>query len=154
MRDSRNTQDKTSDPSRIVAVKIGLASPDDILKWSKGEVKKPETINYRTFRPEKDGLFCAKILVMLESTPGLSITSNLKYADEFLSKILPKFNFFLSFKDIEKGNLILPRDIEDKSETNAEVVASGPAPSPWITLCPTGFPSIITAFKTPSMLAI
>ena len=61
MRDSRNTQDKTSDPSRIVAVKIGLASPEDILKWSKGEVKKPETINYRTFRPEKDGLFCAKI---------------------------------------------------------------------------------------------
>ncbi len=61
MRDSRKTQEKSIDPSSIVAVQIGLASPDDILNWSKGEVKKPETINYRTFRPEKDGLFCAKI---------------------------------------------------------------------------------------------
>jgi DNA-directed RNA polymerase beta' subunit len=61
MRDTRNNQDKTIDPSGIVAVQIGLASPEDILSWSKGEVKKPETINYRTFRPEKDGLFCAKI---------------------------------------------------------------------------------------------
>ena len=42
-------------------IKIGLASPDKILSWSFGEVKKPETINYRTFKPERDGLFCAKI---------------------------------------------------------------------------------------------
>ncbi|MCC5792063.1 MAG: DNA-directed RNA polymerase subunit beta' [Legionellaceae bacterium] len=42
------------------AIKIGLASPDLIRSWSYGEVKKPETINYRTFRPERDGLFCAK----------------------------------------------------------------------------------------------
>lgn len=42
------------------AIKIGLASPDHIRSWSYGEVKKPETINYRTFRPERDGLFCAK----------------------------------------------------------------------------------------------
>ena len=40
-----------------VAVKISLASPEDIRGWSYGEVKKPETINYRTYRPEKDGLF-------------------------------------------------------------------------------------------------
>src|SRR6187399_70180 len=43
------------------AIKIGLASPEKIRSWSHGEVKKPETINYRTFKPEKDGLFCAKI---------------------------------------------------------------------------------------------
>ncbi|MBU0604652.1 MAG: DNA-directed RNA polymerase subunit beta' [Gammaproteobacteria bacterium] len=43
------------------AITIGLASPDKIRSWSYGEVKKPETINYRTFKPERDGLFCAKI---------------------------------------------------------------------------------------------
>ena len=43
------------------AIKIGLASPEKILEWSRGEVKKPETINYRTLKPEKDGLYCEKI---------------------------------------------------------------------------------------------
>jgi DNA-directed RNA polymerase subunit beta' len=43
------------------AIRIGLASPEMIRSWSFGEVKKPETINYRTFKPERDGLFCAKI---------------------------------------------------------------------------------------------
>src|SRR3569832_897435 len=43
------------------AIRIGLASPNKIRSWSFGEVKKPETINYRTFKPERDGLFCAKI---------------------------------------------------------------------------------------------
>src|SRR5689334_22956364 len=42
-------------------ISIKIASPDVIRSWSKGEVKKPETINYRTFKPEKDGLFCEKI---------------------------------------------------------------------------------------------
>src|SRR5271154_3926626 len=42
-------------------IKISLASPDQILRWSHGEIKKPETINYRTFKPERDGLFCARI---------------------------------------------------------------------------------------------
>src|SRR3984885_3879379 len=42
-------------------IRISLASPDQILRWSHGEVKKPETINYRTFKPERDGLFCARI---------------------------------------------------------------------------------------------
>ncbi|MDD4881177.1 MAG: DNA-directed RNA polymerase subunit beta', partial [Gallionellaceae bacterium] len=50
------TQDEEFD-----AIKIGLASPEKIRSWSFGEVKKPETINYRTFKPERDGLFCAKI---------------------------------------------------------------------------------------------
>ena len=48
-------------PVSFDAIRISLASPETILKWSRGEVKKPETINYRTFRPERDGLFCAKI---------------------------------------------------------------------------------------------
>ena len=43
------------------AVKVRLASPDTIRSWSRGEVKNPETINYRTYRPEKEGLFCEKI---------------------------------------------------------------------------------------------
>ena len=46
---------------RFDSIQIRLASPEDILKWSRGEVKKPETINYRTFKPEKDGLFCERI---------------------------------------------------------------------------------------------
>ncbi len=43
------------------AISIGLSSPEKIRSWSYGEVKKPETINYRTFKPEREGLFCAKI---------------------------------------------------------------------------------------------
>ncbi|GMW02716.1 MAG: DNA-directed RNA polymerase subunit beta' [Candidatus Hydrogenedentota bacterium] len=46
---------------RFDSLQIRLAGPEDILKWSRGEVKKPETINYRTFKPEKDGLFCERI---------------------------------------------------------------------------------------------
>ena len=52
---------KNEDKGGFDAIKIGLASPEKILSWSYGEVKKPETINYRTFKPERDGLFCAKI---------------------------------------------------------------------------------------------
>src|SRR3989344_678312 len=53
---------KSDDKHQIFnAVKISIASPEQILKWSHGEVLKPETINYRTQKPEKDGLFCEKI---------------------------------------------------------------------------------------------
>ncbi len=52
---------KPKDPLSFNSVRIALASPEKIRSWSKGEVKKPETINYRTFKPERDGLFCAKI---------------------------------------------------------------------------------------------
>ena len=58
------TAAETSNYDRINdygAVRISLASPHDIRSWSFGEVKKPETINYRTYRPEKDGLFCERI---------------------------------------------------------------------------------------------
>ncbi len=52
---------KPKDPNSFKAVRISLASPEKIREWSYGEVKKPETINYRTFKPERDGLFCARI---------------------------------------------------------------------------------------------
>ena len=52
---------KPTDPRLYTGVKVSLASPDQIRQWSFGEIKKPETINYRTFKPEREGLFCAKI---------------------------------------------------------------------------------------------
>ncbi|MCI9378136.1 MAG: DNA-directed RNA polymerase subunit beta' [Eubacterium sp.] len=55
------TKKETYQPIAFDAIKIGLASPEKIREWSRGEVKKPETINYRTLKPEKDGLFCEKI---------------------------------------------------------------------------------------------
>ncbi len=61
MKDLLNFFDKPKDPVSIEAVSIRMASADTIREWSFGEIKKPETINYRTFKPEKDGLFCAKI---------------------------------------------------------------------------------------------
>ena len=48
-------------PGDIAALQLRVASPEKVLSWSYGEVKKPETINYRTLKPERDGLFCAKI---------------------------------------------------------------------------------------------
>ena len=50
-----------ADASTFSKIRIGIASPDEIRSWSYGEIKKPETINYRTFRPERDGLFCERI---------------------------------------------------------------------------------------------
>ena len=52
---------QTQGDEQFDVIKIGLASPEKIRSWSFGEVRKPETINYRTFKPERDGLFCAKI---------------------------------------------------------------------------------------------
>jgi DNA-directed RNA polymerase subunit beta' len=56
-----NLFEKPKDPTSFEAIRIRIASPEKIRSWSHGEVKKPETINYRTFKPERDGLFCAKI---------------------------------------------------------------------------------------------
>ena len=61
MRDLYNLFEKPKDPLGFNAIRIAIASPDKIREWSFGEVKKPETINYRTFKPEKDGLFCGRI---------------------------------------------------------------------------------------------
>ncbi|MDR1308406.1 MAG: DNA-directed RNA polymerase subunit beta', partial [Deltaproteobacteria bacterium] len=61
MEDVKSFFTKPKDPISFNRVRIALASPEKIKEWSHGEVKKPETINYRTFKPERDGLFCAKI---------------------------------------------------------------------------------------------
>ncbi|MEM1191699.1 MAG: DNA-directed RNA polymerase subunit beta' [Pseudomonadota bacterium] len=61
MKDLINLLKSQGQSDEFDAIRIGLASPDMIRSWSFGEVKKPETINYRTFKPERDGLFCAKI---------------------------------------------------------------------------------------------
>jgi DNA-directed RNA polymerase subunit beta' len=61
LRDLLNLVKQQTQLEEFDAIHIGLASPDMIRSWSYGEVKKPETINYRTFKPERDGLFCAKI---------------------------------------------------------------------------------------------
>jgi len=61
LRDLYNLFEKPKDPLAFNALRISIASPEKIREWSFGEVKKPETINYRTFKPERDGLFCAKV---------------------------------------------------------------------------------------------
>ncbi len=61
MRDLVNLYQQQFGGDSFEAIRIGLASPEKVRSWSFGEVKKPETINYRTFKPERDGLFCAKI---------------------------------------------------------------------------------------------
>ena len=61
MKDIFSFFEKPKDPLAFSSIRISLASPEKIREWSRGEVKKPETINYRTFKPERDGLFCAKI---------------------------------------------------------------------------------------------
>ena len=61
MKDLLGLLKSQSQSDEFDSIKIGLASPEMIRAWSFGEVKKPETINYRTFKPERDGLFCAKI---------------------------------------------------------------------------------------------
>ena len=61
MKDILSFFDRPAETVAFSSIRISLASPDKILEWSSGEVKKPETINYRTFKPERDGLFCAKI---------------------------------------------------------------------------------------------
>ena len=61
MKDIFSFFERPKDPLSFSAIRISLASPEHIREWSFGEVKKPETINYRTFKPERDGLFCARI---------------------------------------------------------------------------------------------
>ena len=66
------------------AIKIGLASPEKIREWSHGEVKKPETINYRTLKPEKDGLFCERIFGPSKDRKSTRLNSShitISYAD-------------------------------------------------------------------------
>ena len=75
-------------------IKIKLASPDKIREWSRGEVKKPETINYRTLKPEKDGLFCEKILDQAKT--GNVIVENIK---KFVIKVLSAIDAALRLRN-------------------------------------------------------
>ena len=62
MNDLMNPFGQSQGPQSFDKIRISIAAPERIRSWSFGEIKKPETINYRTFKPEKDGLFCARIL--------------------------------------------------------------------------------------------
>mgnify|MGYP000267221517 CR=1 FL=1 len=70
-------------PMTFDAIKIGLASPEKILEWSRGEVTKPETINYRTLKPEKDGL-SAKRFLDLAKTGNVTVVNTKKSATKVL----------------------------------------------------------------------
>src|SRR5476651_1818057 len=61
MRDVMNLFGQVAGPQHFDDIRIAIASPEQVRSWSFGEIKKPETINYRTFKPERDGLFCARI---------------------------------------------------------------------------------------------
>ena len=67
-------------------IKITLASPEKIKSWSYGEIKKPETINYRTFRPEKDGLFCSRIFAIQFAVPPVANKSSTIAYELYLCK--------------------------------------------------------------------
>ena len=76
---SETKNETTYQPMTFDAIKIGLASPEKIREWSHGEVLKPETINYRTLKPERDGLFCERIFG--PSKTGNVIAVNIKRSD-------------------------------------------------------------------------
>ena len=72
-----------SESQNFNSIKITLASPEKIKSWTHGEIRKPETINYRTFRPEKDGLFFARIFVPIKDLRGnLMILSKNSFFDK------------------------------------------------------------------------
>ena len=73
------TDNNISEQVAFDKIKIGLASPEKIREWSKGEVTKPETINYRTLKPEKDGLFVKKSLDLAKT--GNVIVENIRKSD-------------------------------------------------------------------------
>ena len=75
---------ETYQPMTFDAIKIGLASPEKIREWSHGEVLKPETINYRTLKPEKDGLFCERIFGPSKDLSA-TVVSTKKFAIKALS---------------------------------------------------------------------
>jgi DNA-directed RNA polymerase subunit beta' len=76
MRDIFSFFEKPKDPLSFSAMRISLASPEKIREWSNGEVKKPETINYRTFKPERDGLFCARSLARSKTTSASAASTS------------------------------------------------------------------------------
>src|ERR671912_614807 len=91
-------------PETFDEIKIGIASPEKIRSWSFGEIKKPETINYRTFKPERDGLFCARIFFLksLPSRIGLLLDMQLKQLERIL--------YFESYVVLEPGLTALEKN--------------------------------------------
>ena len=76
------------------AIRVGLASPEKIRSWSFGEVKKPETINYRTFKPEREGLFCAKIFGPMKDFECLcGKYKRMKFRNVFVKNVVLKLLF-------------------------------------------------------------
>ena len=71
------------DVNNFDSMRIGLASPEKIREWSYGEVKRPETINYRTFKPERDGLFCERIFGPTRDWNAIAVSTNV-----FVIKVL------------------------------------------------------------------
>ncbi len=67
---------QVSKDEQFDAIKIGIASPEKIRSWSFGEVRKPETINYRTFRPERDGLFVPRFLARPKTTNAYAVSTS------------------------------------------------------------------------------
>ena len=76
---SETKNETTYQPMTFDAIKIGLASPEKIREWSHGEVLKPETINYRTLKPERDGLFCERIFGPSKDWPYFDQKSTVDY---------------------------------------------------------------------------
>jgi len=95
---------QTHGEEQFDAIKIGLASPEKIRSWSFGEVRKPETINYRTFKPERDGLFCAKIFGPIKDYECLcGKYKRLKHRGVICEKCgVDGFGFLTSPKDHER----------------------------------------------------
>ena len=87
------------------SIKIGLASPDQIRKWSYGEVKKPETINYRTLKPERDGLFCERIFGPTKDWEChcKGIPSRIGLMLDISPRLLEKVLYFASYIVVDPG---------------------------------------------------
>ena len=77
------------------AIQIGLASPEKIREWSHGEVKKPETINYRTLKPERDGLFCERIFGPTKDWDGKTVLYDGRTGEPFENRISVGYMYYL-----------------------------------------------------------
>ena len=105
-------------------MKISIASPEKILSWSYGEIKKPETINYRTFKPERDGLFCARIFGPVkdyECLCGKYKRMKFKGVSNFEPGIPESFNVLVR----ELQSLCLDVELIQEDEIDPDAVVAG-----------------------------
>ena len=103
------------------SIKIGLASPDQIREWSYGEVKKPETINYRTLKPERDGLFCERIF---------GPTKDWECHCGKYKRIRFKVSTSVSASRARSATAAALRSLAPRSDVSAWVISSSPLPYP------------------------